>query len=249
MSLPRSRRLSWCVVAAVVACGGKPPPPPPPPAPPPAPVAKRVTVEDSSEPEEGVTIVNARGRMDQQAVEAGLAPHKDDLGQCYTSRVGRRRWLGGHVVLHWDIKRDGTITKVLLSESNLGAWAVEKCLLDIARGAAFDKPIGGDADFTVPLDFSAKGATLPWDEDKGLKAVGGQLAKLDACDAKAESPSDVVITVYVGPRGKAQSVGFASAKSEIKDKWAECAEKAALGWRLPDPRGMIAKLAVRFRAP
>ena len=61
-------------------------------------------------------------------------------------------------------------------------------------------------------------------------------------------PSDVVVTVYVGPGGKAQSVGFASAKSEIDDAWAECAEKLAMGWRLTDPRGVIAKLAIRYRA-
>jgi hypothetical protein len=61
-------------------------------------------------------------------------------------------------------------------------------------------------------------------------------------------PSDVTITLYVGPHGKAQSVGFASAKTEIGEIWAQCAEKAALAWRLPDPHGMVAKLAIRYRA-
>ena len=236
------------LLGLVAACGGSAPAPVPV-KPVPVPVHKptRVPIEDT-EPEDGVTIINGRGHMDQAAVEAGLSPHGEALSQCYTTRVGRRRWLGGHVVLKWDIKADGTITKVLLAESDLGAWPVEKCLLEVARAATFGKPIGGDADFTVPLDFSARGATLPWDEDKGLRAVGGQLGKLDGC-TKGDPPDDVTITVYVGPHGKAQSVGFASGKSEIADKWAECAEKAALTWRLPDPRGMIAKLAVRYRGP
>jgi hypothetical protein len=168
------------------------------------------------------------------------------------SRVGKRRWLGGHVSIHWDIKRDGTISAVKLAESDLGAWSIEKCLLDIARAATFGKPIGGDADFSLPLDFSATGKSASWDEDQSLKAVGGQLAKLDACakakGVKGPAPRDVTITVYVGPQGKAQSVGFASARSVLDDVWAECAEKAALAWRLPDPRGTIAKLAVRYRA-
>jgi hypothetical protein len=140
---------------------------------------------------------------------------------------------------------------VKLSESDLGAWEIEKCLLELARVATFDKPIGGDADFTVPLEFSPTGRTIVWDEDQGLKAVGGQLAKLDVC-AKAKGvkgghPQDVTVTVYVGARGKAQSVGFSSPKTVLDDAWAECAEKAALGWRLPDPRGTVAKLAVRYR--
>ena len=74
---------------------------------------------------------------------------------------------------------------------------------------------------------------------------------LDECakakGAKGGHPADVTITVYVGPMGKAQSVGFASAKTVLDDIWADCAEKAALAWRLPDPRGTIAKLAIRYR--
>jgi hypothetical protein len=208
----------------------------------------RVPVDDT-DADDGVTFVHARGHMEKEAVEAGLEPHKQELADCYTNQVGRRRWLGGHVKIHWDIAKDGAITAVrLASESDLGAWPIEKCLLGVARAATFDKPVGGDADFDLPLDFTAKGAVLPWDEDRGVKAVGKQLVKLDACGKPEGIPEDVVITVYVGPHGKALSVGFSSDKSEIKDKWAECAQKAVQGWRLTDPRGTIAKMAIRYRA-
>lgn len=236
----------YALLGLVAACGGSPPPPaaPPKPAEPERPVAKRVPIEDT-EPDEGVTIINARGHMEKEAVEAGIAPHNAELSDCFMKNVKRRRWLGGHVLIHWDIKKDGTVTAVkLMQESDLGAWPIEKCLLEVARAASFDKPVGGDADFSLPLDFSAKGASLPWSEDQALRAIGGQLGKLDACD-KHGRPHDVTITVYVGPRGKAQSVGFSSDQSEIKEKWAECAEKAAMLWRLPDPKGIVAKLAVR----
>jgi hypothetical protein len=239
------------VLALVAACGGKPPPPPPPPppAPPPQPVAKRVPVEDSdNDTDEHVTVVHARGHMDKDAVEAGLAPHQSEMSDCYMQLYHQRRWLGGHVLIHWDIRKDGTITAVkLMQESDLGAWPIEKCLLDVARAATFDKPVGGDADFSLPLDFTAKGSTLPWSEDQATKAVGGQLAKLDACGKKELPPSDVTITVYVGPHGKAQSAGFSSDKSEIHDKWADCAVAAVLKWRLPDPHGIVAKLAIKYR--
>lgn len=236
--------------AALAACGGgKAAPPPKEPAEPVR--ATRTTPVSDEEPEDGVELVTTRGRMDPAAIEAGLAPHKEALSECYTSRVGRRRWLGGHVSLHWDISRDGTITAVKLAESDLGAWAIEKCLLEIARTATFAAPKGGDTDFSLPLDFTAKGKALHWEDDMALRAVGGQLAKLDECakakGAKLPPPEGVTITVYVGPQGKAQSVGFASAASVIDDVWADCAEKAALAWRLPDPRGTIAKLAIKYR--
>jgi hypothetical protein len=237
-------------LAFAFACGGKSKPPPPPKAEPPEPpAAKRVPVEDD-EQEPGVSIVHAHGHMEKEAVEAGIAPHKEELLDCYLKKVGRRvRWLGGHVKIHWDINKEGTVTKVVLSsETDLGAWPIEKCLLDVARAASFDKPIGGDADFDLPLDFEAKGSTLHWDEDQSSKAIGPkQLAKIDACGKTEGHPKDVTITVYVGPHGRAQSVGFSSDRTELKEKWADCAEKAALAWKLPDPKGMIAKAAIRYR--
>ena len=67
------------------------------------------------------------GRAAKEAIEAGLQPHQQELMDCYLKKVGRRRWLGGHVKIHWDIKKDGTITKVVLSsESDLGSWPIEK---------------------------------------------------------------------------------------------------------------------------
>ncbi len=267
---------------ALAACGSAPPP-----AkkvePEPAPKPTRVVVEDESAqneaPEEGVTFVKTKGSITKEAIEEGLAPHQTALAECYTEKVGKRRWLGGHVVLQWNLKGDGSISSVKMIESNLGSWAVEQCLLDIAWGATFGKPSGGDVDFTVPLDFSAKGGTDIWDEDKALRAIGGQLALLDDCDdfefepkpvkkgkkapkakkkdASAEPekptrpekpPKNVTMTLYVGPGGTLQSVGLSSATTEVGHKWSACAEKAARSWRLPDPRGQIAKLAIKYKA-
>jgi hypothetical protein len=245
------RPVALAVLAAALepACGGSPARP----APAPAPAATRVPIADG-EAEDGVEIVSSRGRMDPAVIETGIEPHKQDLGACYLSRVGARGWLGGRVSIQWEIQRDGEIAAVRLAESDLGAWPIERCLLEIARGATFGKPAGGDADFSIPLEFGApSGSRRPelWDEDQALRAVGGQLAALDACDkakgVKGPAPEDVTVTVYVGPQGKAQSVGFASPRSVLEDPWAECAEKAALAWRLPDPKRAIAKLAIRYR--
>ena len=244
------------LVVLLAACGGGSRPPPEQPLHPEVVVSPRqvtrVPVEDSEVPDDSVKVLNSKGHMDQAAVEAGIKPHEGELSDCYMKQVGHRRWLGGHIQIHWDIKPDGVLSAVKLSESDLGAWPIEKCVLDVARSATFARPIGGPADFTLPLEFSSpngsRGGAQVWDEDKSLRAVGGQLAKLDTCAKKAKvaQPDNVVITVYVGPYGKAQSVGFASAASEIEDKWAECATKAATTWRLPDPRGQYAKLSIRY---
>ena len=263
----------------LVACGGSQPPP----AKPVEPVEKKVTripIEtDEDEPEDGVTFMKTKGAMSKEAIEAGLAPHQQAMMDCYTTKVGKRRWLGGEVRLLWEIKADGSLKSVKL-DSNLGAWDVEKCLLDIAWAATFDRPSGGEAEFDVPLQFSATRSTAIWDEDQALRAVGGQLAKLDTCpegdkpavkkpvkkaakkapkpapkdDAgpperpEPRPPTNVTITMYIGPQGKAQSIGFSSPTSELGAKWAACAAQVANAWRLPDPKGQIAKLAIRYKA-
>lgn len=276
-------RLAVPLLALVTACGGSP-----------KPAEKvgsqsdpnkrvtRVPIEDESQPsevpEEDVTFTKTKGSITKEQIEKGLAPHSTALAECYTSKVGKRRWLGGRVMLKWFLETDGKLTSVKLTESNLGSWAIEQCMLDIAWSASFGKPSGGKVEFDVPLEFSAKGGTAIWDEDQTLRAIGGQLAILDDCSdfefepkpppkrgkkapkkapQKAEdddkparpekAPSDVTMTLYVGPGGTLQSVGFASATTEVGPKWSACAEKAARSWRLPDPRGQIAKLAIRYK--
>lgn len=231
---------------ALAACGGSAPPAEPAPKVSPRPLT-RIAAEEP-EPDDGVSVVAAKGHMDPRAVEAAMAPRRAELTGCYTERVGKRRWLGGHVIMRWEIAADGTVERVLLADSDLGAWPIEKCLLDIARSLSFGKPIGGAAELTLPFDFSGTSETGRWDLEQSVRAVGGQLAKLAACSkGNPHGPEEVAITIYVGAHGRAASVGFASATSALDDAWAACAEKAALAWRLPDPKGQVTKLAVRYR--
>ena len=231
---------------ALAACGSSAPRPEPAPTVSPRPLT-RIAAEPP-EPDDGVSVVAAKGHMDPAAVNAAVAPHRAELTGCYTERVGKRRWLGGHVLVRWEIAADGTVERVLLADSDLGAWPIEKCLLDIAQTLSFGKPIGGAAELTLPFEFSAKGEPAIWDLEQSVRAVGGQLTKLAACSkGNAHGPDEVAITMYVGAHGRAASVGFASATSALDDAWAACAEKAALAWRLPDPKGQVTKLAVRYR--
>ena len=275
--------MRWAVPVVLVACGGgssapKEPAPP---------VEKKITripieTEADNEPEDGVTFVKTKGSMSKEAIEAGLAPHKQAMEECYTAKVGKRRYLGGEVRLLWEIKSNGSLKSVKV-DSNLGAWDIEKCLLDLAWAATFDRPSGGDAEFDLPLAFSPTRSTAVWDEDQALRAVGGQLQQLDECpegpkpsevkkkggkkapkkapppkkdasdDEKPErpeprKPTNVTITMYIGPAGKTQSIGFSSPTSEVGPKWAKCASQVANEWRLPDPKGQIAKLAIRYKA-
>ena len=123
----------WLIVLLVAAaCGGTKPPP----APPPPPSEKKVTripIEtNEDEPEDGITFTNKKGTISKDKIDAGLAPHQHAMMDCYTAKVGKRRFLGGDVRLMWELKADGAIKSVKL-DSNLGAWDIEQCLLDGTR--------------------------------------------------------------------------------------------------------------------
>ncbi|MBP9087591.1 MAG: AgmX/PglI C-terminal domain-containing protein [Kofleriaceae bacterium] len=256
---------AWQVVhgvacaAMVAACGSNPKPVvstverPPSERPP----TRHIIDENDGDENTDMQLTSSRGTMDPAAIEKAMAGHTTAIADCYTEQVGTRRWLGGEVKLHWRIDGNGRLTSVALGDGDLGAWPIEKCMLEIARAIAFPKPKGGKAEFTVPLQFSAKGKAVVWDADRSLAAIGGQTKKLEECRKLAQLPAmsdgddatTIAITLYVGPGGKAHSVGFATtAGLPPADGWFDCVEKIALGWRLPDPRGQYSKLAISVDA-
>jgi len=203
--------------------------------------------DEEEEPDDGLELQGTRGKMDPADVEAGIAPHAVVLQDCYLSRVGKQKWLGGKVDLKWEIAADGTITSAQLAWSDLGHWGVEKCMLEVARAMTFARPKGGAADFAIPLELTARGSAEWWDEDRASAVVGKRLPELAACAAAGlPDPTDVTVTLYVGTRGKVQSAGFSS-PALIDDAWADCAHKTVMGWTLSDPKGRVAKLAFIYR--
>lgn len=237
------------LVIGLAACGGSSKP-----SPPPAQSKYRAYPADQDEHDDQLALTSSRGVLEPEQVHAGMSPHSDALSSCYISRVAGRRWLGGNLVLRWAVDAEGKIVEVHVAESDLGAWPVERCLLEVARKMTFEAPRGGPTDFTVPLGFSSvKKATALSEEESG-QAVGEQLSQLDACTtAEVAAPHHLLITLYASNRG-VLSVGFASAEtSALTDAWADCAEKLALAWRFPIPAAHAKdgplKLTLRYAAP
>ncbi len=242
-SLGSWRLVAAAVTAVVAGCGGPSTPPPT------EPVEVRDSGHRQAPPDDGeedddVEIVSTQGKLDPEVVTRALSPRAGEVEACYVQNVGKRRWLGGGVEVRWDVDLDGTLTAVRLVRSDLGAWEVEKCVLAIARQLDLGKPRGGKAHVSAPLAFSNGSGAALWDEDQAVRAVGGRFKELGECAkaAAAPEPVNVTVTLYVGTRGKVQSVGFASPQG-FADAWADCAHGRAMAWALPDPRGKVAKLS------
>ncbi|KAB2906876.1 MAG: AgmX/PglI C-terminal domain-containing protein [Kofleriaceae bacterium] len=238
------KQLTYLVLAAAAACGGKQKPQPIVATPPVEDNGARDGASSDEEADDDVEIISTQGKIDPDAVTRAIEPHASAIEACYVQNVGKRRWLGGGVELRWDVAADGALAQVRLVRSDLGAWTVEKCVLDIARQLSFGKPRGGKAHVSAPLSFSHGSGAVPWDEDQAVRAVGGRFKELAECAKTAETadPTNVTVTLYVGTRGKVQSVGFAS-PGGFDDAWADCAAGRAMAWALTDPRGKVAKLS------
>jgi hypothetical protein len=204
--------------------------------------------DDDDEADDGVEIEGLKGHLDQADIQAGVEPHHGALTDCFMSRVGKRKFLGGSVELSWLIARDGSVKQVQIATADLGAWPIEKCLLEVSRAMAFVEPEGGEAEFSLPLDFPPRGGVTVWEEAKAIAEVEPKLGELAACSG---ADGDVIVTLYVGTRGLVQSVGFAtgvaSGAPSYTDAWAECAATAISAWTLSDPLGQVAKLAFRYQ--
>jgi TonB family protein len=197
------------------------------------------------DPDDGLELLSTQGHLDPDAVRRAIEPHAVSLEACYRERVERRRWLGGEVEITWEVAADGVVTSARLSRSDLGAWAIEKCVLGVAERIAFGAPKGGPTHVAAPLSFSAGSAALAWDDRKATRAMASKPKELETCAKRGQEPTNVSVTVYVGPRGKVQSVGFGS-PSGIDPAWADCAAELAMQWVVDDPRGHVAKLSFLY---
>jgi TonB family protein len=247
-------KVSWIVLGVAVACGGgnkkaaeepvneRPPTR--------TPIASQDGDEEDEEPDD-VGVEGLLGRLDRGEIQPVIEASWDAVQRCYTSSVKKLRYIGGVVELRFRVNRDGTVKHVHVARGVLGAWPVEKCVLDLARAMTFPKPRGGEAVFSFPIEFPARGRAVAMEEERVRGELEPQLAALSKCHepggAESEEPvgnlpDRIDVTLYVGRGGVVTSAGFSTdGEAPIPDAWADCAHDEMVSWKLTDPRGMIWK--------
>jgi hypothetical protein len=206
-------------------------------------------VGDDDDSGDGISITGLKGHLDPYDIQEAVAPHSTALATCFKKKAKKEHYLGGQVILSFTVARDGSVKSVRNTRSSVGSWQVEDCLLQESMTMTFKKPKGGEADFTLPLDFDARRPANWWSEDKAEMEVGDRAAELRECrkEAGTRDPRNVWVTLYLGNRGVVKSVGFASPhKRGIASAWAECAAGKITAWTMNDPRGKVAKLGFRY---
>jgi TonB family protein len=201
---------------------------------------------EEEEPDDGLQVEGLRGRLEPEDIQKGVEPHAQAIDDCFSQNRGKRRWLGGSVELAFTVEAEGAVQSVHMNHSTLGAWPVERCLLEVGRTMTFGKPKGGPtAEFTLPLLFEARTPPDDWDEARSGAEVARYEAGLAECSQAGAAPASAKITLYAGTRGQVQSVGFASS-APLDEAWASCVEQKILTWMVSDPKGRIARLTFAY---
>jgi TonB family protein len=179
-----------------------------------------------------MSVDNELGVLDGEEVEATLTQHFDDIRGCYQRAGKAQRYAGGRVMLRFMIGGDGIAQDVLVIESSLGNYDVERCLVEVGRRIAFHAPSGHKATtFEYPVEFRSTNQVAVLDAD-GIKVehdISVFLPQLAACGRLAADDANAII--YIEPNGFPGSVGLA-AGSTLDEDVADCMVQTIRGWKM-----------------
>jgi TonB family protein len=181
----------------------------------------------------GVQVAQQLGYLSQGDVEGAIERHARTLFRCYERAGEAQSYAQGDVVLRFMVLRTGQVRDVLVVSSELGNYAVERCLVVEGRAIPFPPPDGNqDTDFEYTLKFRASGerSVVNWDAEAMAKDLDAQAASLAACGPPGSDPVQAV--AYVRPGGAVVSVGLSS-EGALDIMNAMCVVEQIRKWRLP----------------
>ncbi len=184
------------------------------------------------------------GGMNAEAVERAFAELATPMLVCVTTRSQRLKELGGTFVVSLRIDREGHARWAYLDQSTLGDREAERCIVDLARSAAWPRPVGGEG--LASRSFHVEPAAVPvaW-ESKRIKSALKHAAHSFARCRKGAVGS-FVATAYIRPNGRVATAGIAPPDADAEDE-ADCLADAVGKMRFGSPGRRAAK--VTFEVP
>jgi len=207
----------------------------------------RRAVEPTAEQQEaadqraGVQIEGLMGTISQDQVNITLQPRTEGFARCFAQGAGVD-FLGGDIRLSFRIHTDGSVAWVFPSQTSIGHRAVERCIVERARGIRFPRPRGGEAEFTWGFGYDAPSdvrAPLNWDATRIASAIASNGASLVA---QCGGHRGYRVTAYVQGGGQVIAAGVAARDNDTAAQL-DCIAQGVAGWRMPDPGSYPAKVS------
>lgn len=182
-----------------------------------------------------------QGYLNQNDVNEVLEKHAGALTACYDRAGAARKYAAGAVTLRFLVGPKGQVDDVLVVDSDLGNYMVERCLVVEGRKLPFSAPGGGKgADFEYSVEFRStrQHHVVERPTERLKRTVAARMPSLNRCGAPGEKPVEAV--AYITPRGKVVSVGLQST-GRIDTVAAMCVVGQIRRWRLPGDRGHLVR--------
>jgi TonB family protein len=180
----------------------------------------------------GMSVDQELGVLDTEEVEATLKEHFDEIRGCYHRAGKAQRYAEGRVMLRFLVGGDGLSQDVLVVESTLGNYDVERCLVEVGRRVSFHAPAGHKpTTFEYPVEFRSTNQQAVLDVD-GLKFdhdLSVFMPQLAACGQLTFEGANAVI--YIEPNGFPGSVGLA-AGTTLDEDVGDCMVQTIRGWKM-----------------
>jgi TonB family protein len=179
-----------------------------------------------------MSVDNELGVLETADVEATMQGHFDDIRSCYRRAGKAQRYAEGRVMLRFLVAGNGAAQDVWVTESTLGNYDVERCLVEVGRRITFRAPEGRKATtFDYPVQFRSTNqvAVLPVDGLKLEQDVATFLPQLAACGRLASETVSAI--VYIEPNGFPGSVGLA-VEAALDEDVADCMVQTIRGWKM-----------------
>lgn len=204
-------------------------------------------LDDSDDIQDGLQVEGVLGSLEQSAIQAGLDPKLTTVNACFTQHLRLAPYLGGKATLTFRVATNGTIKKLNFTDSDLGSSAIERCILQTLGQVTFERPKGGEAEFTYPLIFNGRVQAQVWDPGMIRDEIEQHMDEL--IEAKGENgevtvmdvPNNLTVTFYVDHRGKVVSAGMI-AEDPVEEFFAEQLTQNLKKIKFVEPQGGYAKV-------
>jgi hypothetical protein len=193
--------------------------------------------------ERGATSMESEiGGLNEEAMDRAFASL--EVQRCLAEGSSRLSAIGGAFKLRLRINRDGGARWAYLSESTLGDRTTEKCLIDLARGRSWPRPLGGEGLAEKAFAIDAPTAPVLLEEKRIIADVARARAAASTC--RHGVSGSFFATVHVRPDGRVSAAGVAP-PSERGEDVADCVVDAIRKLRFRPSTRRAAKVSFEIR--
>jgi len=181
-----------------------------------------------------VRIRGLTGTLNKDDVHQTMDARQNELNACIHESRRRLRLVSGTIQFSFKVNAQGAVEDVHPTETNIGHYALESCILRVLSETVFPKPDGNASarfDWGLTVEPATARAPEPIEDDVLEKVLDKNASELrETCETKRRER--FTVTAYINRRGKVVSCGALAEPADAIEKL-ECVLEGIKDWRMP----------------